>query len=216
MEFLEFVRGPGLQVAMTVFVIGVIWRLAALLLRPQPRDLSVGRGGRLWGALVTIVRRSWSSASFREKTSVPYTIAWAFHLGLFVIVVGGTPHILFFGDLMGLTWPGLPKGVIDIVAGVTLGALIFALWRRVTHPVRRMLSGVDDYVSWALTTATVLTGLLATSGLGARYETLLAVHILSFELLLVWFPWGKLMHAFLFVGARGATGARFAHRGAPT
>ncbi len=41
----------------------------------------------------------------------------------------------------------------------------------------------------------------------------LAVHLLSLELLLIWFPFGKLMHAFLFAFSRGATGIRFSHRG---
>lgn len=60
----------------------------------------------------------------------------------------------------------------------------------------------------------VMTGLAATSHLGARYETLLGLHILSICLFLIWFPFGKLMHAFLFVLSRGATAARFKHRGA--
>ena len=41
----------------------------------------------------------------------------------------------------------------------------------------------------------------------------LAMHLLSLELLLVWFPFGKLMHAVLFAFSRGATGLRFSHRG---
>ena len=45
------------------------------------------------------------------------------------------------------------------------------------------------------------------------YPIPLAIHLLSVELLLIWFPFGKLMHAFLFVFSRGATGMRFSHRG---
>ena len=45
------------------------------------------------------------------------------------------------------------------------------------------------------------------------YEGPLAVHLLALELLLVWFPMGKLMHAVLFAFSRGATGIRFGHRG---
>jgi hypothetical protein len=36
---------------------------------------------------------------------------------------------------------------------------------------------------------------------------------LSLELLLIWFPFGKLMHAVWFALSRGATGIRFSHRG---
>ena len=34
------------------------------------------------------------------------------------------------------------------------------------------------------------------------YRNPLAIHLLSLELLLVWFPFGKLMHAFLFLPGR--------------
>ena len=45
------------------------------------------------------------------------------------------------------------------------------------------------------------------------YDGPLAVHLLTLELLLIWFPFGKLMHAVLFAFSRGATGVRFSHRG---
>jgi hypothetical protein len=45
------------------------------------------------------------------------------------------------------------------------------------------------------------------------YRGPVAVHLLSVELFLIWFPFGKLAHAFLFAFARGATGMRFRRRG---
>jgi nitrate reductase gamma subunit len=46
-----------------------------------------------------------------------------------------------------------------------------------------------------------------------RYETVLALHILSICLLLVWFPFGKLMHALFIWPSRYKVGAAFARRG---
>jgi nitrate reductase gamma subunit len=60
----------------------------------------------------------------------------------------------------------------------------------------------------------VLTGIVATTHLGARYETLLALHILSVALLLIYLPFGKLMHFFLVFVTRSQTGAHLNHRGA--
>ena len=59
-----------------------------------------------------------------------------------------------------------------------------------------------------------VTGVAAASHLGARYETLLAIHILSVALLLIWLPFGKLMHFFLVFVTRSQTGAHLSHRGA--
>jgi nitrate reductase gamma subunit len=86
--------------------------------------------------------------------------------------------------------------------------------RRMRHPVLRLISNFDDYFSWLVTALPVATGLLAVSHFGARYETLLAVHILSFEVFLVWFPFGKLMHSIIAFGSRYTTGATFTRRGA--
>jgi nitrate reductase gamma subunit len=45
------------------------------------------------------------------------------------------------------------------------------------------------------------------------YRGPLAVHLLTLELLLIWFPFGKLVHAVLYPFSRGATSIRFSHRG---
>lgn len=216
MELLDFARGPALKFALAVFVLGTLWRLVGVLLLPRMRDLSPAREGApapIAGALRTIVRRMWPRAEFVQRTLFTTINSYVFHIGLAVVVFGLAPHILFIRNLIGLHWPALPSNLVFGVGVITLAALFAALARRLTHPVTRLLSHSGDYLSWFVTTLPVLTGLLATSHLGARYETLLALHVLSIAAFLIWFPFGKLMHAFLFVFSRGATGMRFSHRG---
>jgi hypothetical protein len=43
---------------------------------------------------------------------------------------------------------------------------------------------------------------------------LLALHLFTLELLLVWFPFGKLAHALLAFASRARTGAEFTRKGA--
>ena len=116
--------------------------------------------------------------------------------------------------MFGVSWPGLPNGLIFGIGALTAASLVAALAYRLTSPVLKLISRANDYISWFLTFLPVVTGLAAASHIGARYETLLALHILSICAFLIWFPFGKLMHAFLFVFSRGATGIRFRHRGA--
>lgn len=216
MDLLDFARGPALTVALAVFVLGTLWRLVGVLLLPRLRDLSPARDGApapLTGALRTIVRRMWPRPEFAQATLFVTLNSYVFHIGLAVVVFGLAPHILFIRNLTGLSWPALPSNIVYGVGVITLFALFAVLARRLTHPVVRLLSHSGDYLSWLLTTLPVATGLLATSHLGARYETLLALHILSIAAFLIWFPFGKLMHAVLFVFSRGATGMRFSHRG---
>ncbi len=62
----------------------------------------------------------------------------------------------------------------------------------------------------------LVTGLLIPVRLGVRYETLLAIHILSVVVLMVWLPFGKLGHTFLVFITRGTTGMVLERRGART
>jgi nitrate reductase gamma subunit len=217
MTLLEFARGPAMQWSLIILAVGVLWRITGIVLLRHKTDHSEPRQGGKWlGALKMIGSRSWSAPAFRSRTLYSNLIGYAFHIGLAIVVFGFLPHILFIKDVTGLSWPNLPNGVIYVAGVVTMAALIAALVRRMTHPVLRMLSNFDDYASWVITILPVATGLAAVAHLGARYETLLALHILSFQLLLVWLPFGKLGHSFLVFMARGTTGMNFARRGART
>jgi nitrate reductase gamma subunit len=215
MEFLEFARGEGLRIAVLVFSAGLIWRLLHLFLTVKKTDLSEARqGGERAGGFRTIFSRFMHHEPFRERTRNGTIIAYTFHIGLAMIFLGGAPHILFIESFSGLSWSPLPTIVIHLTAAVTLGALLAAFVRRLRHPVLQLLSNFDDYFSWLITTLPVITGLMAVAHVGARYETLLAIHILSFEAFLIWFPFGKLMHSFIAFGSRYTTGVTFTRRGA--
>ncbi|MDH3612379.1 MAG: nitrate reductase [Gammaproteobacteria bacterium] len=215
MELLDFARGPGLQLAVTIFVVGLLWRLVHLFLTLKKTDLSEARqGGEVRGGIKTIFSRFLHHEPFRERTRNGTIIAYTMHVGLATVILGGAPHILFIESFSGLEWAPLPSIVIHVAAALTLAALLIGLGRRLQHPVLKMLSNFDDYFSWLVTTLPVITGLLAVAHVGARYETLLALHILSFDVFLIWFPFGKLMHSIIVFGSRYTTGVTFTRRGA--
>jgi nitrate reductase gamma subunit len=96
-----------------------------------------------------------------------------------------------------------------------MAALLAVLVHRIVNPVKRLISNFDDYFSWFVTIAPLMTGMAAFSHLGGwPYERVLAFHLLSVQLLLIWFPFGKLMHSFTIFAARGATGLIFERKGA--
>ncbi len=224
MTLLEFARGPALAFALTVFVVGTLWRLVGVLSRPRMRDLSPARTGMPpnWvGAWHAIVRGMWPRKEFARTTRFTVVNGYVFHIGLALVFFGYAPHIAFVRRLTGLAWPALPDPVMYLAAGATIISLLMALVMRMTDPVRRLISNADDKITWTVTFLPLLTGMAVMAEPSAAmltrdhaiYGGPLAVHLLSLELLLVWFPFGKLMHAFLFVFSRGATGVRFNHRG---
>jgi len=217
MELLEFARGPALTFALTVFVAGVFFRIAVIAFLWRTKDSSVGsRRERpaFLAALQEIGRRMWPLSPYRQRTLFNLINGYVFHIGLAIIVFLLLPHILFIKDLTGLYWGHLPNNVIYAISIVTLISLIAALVMRLGNPAQRIISTFDDYAAWFVTFLPVLTGIIATTHLGARYETLLALHILSVVLLLIYLPFGKLMHFFLVFVTRSQTGAHLNHRGA--
>jgi nitrate reductase gamma subunit len=217
MTLLDFARGPALKVAIAVFCLGVAWRIVGIALLRIRRDMNRPRASVLkflGSGLLTSATRSLPHREFIGRTGAGEALGYSYHMGLFALVLLFTPHILFLGSLFGITWPGLPSSIITVISVLTLTLFLAVLFRRLTNPVMRMLSNFDDYFSWFITMWVMVTGLAATAHFGARYETLLAVHILSVDVLLVWFPFGKLMHAFYIFPSRALNGALLARKGA--
>lgn len=216
MTLLDFARGPALQIAFAVFVFGVLWRLLSLLLLPWAREKSVARPGapsRVAAAAGSFLRHMWPARAYARTSLFAVLNGYVFHIGLAIIVFGLAQHILFLRGLFGVGWPSLPTSVVSVVAVITLASLVAALARRLASPVMRLISTSNDYLSWLVTVLPVATGLLAVSHLWLPYETLLAVHLLSVAAFLIWFPFGKLMHAFLVFLTRSETGVFYSRRG---
>ncbi len=224
MDLLDFARGPGWAFALAVLALGTLWRLIGVLRRPARPDLSAPREGapsKTRAAFEAIASGLWPRSAFGPSARIRSFNAYAFHVGLVLIVFGYAPHIAFVQRLVGVGWPALPDVVMVLASAVTMLTLLIALWLRVADPVLRQISRPDDLISWAVTFLPIFTGMAVMAGPSDAvllrdhviYRAPLAVHLLSLELLMIWFPFGKLMHAVLFAFSRGATGIRFRHRG---
>lgn len=212
---LDFARGPAMQWALIIFVFGMVWRLVGVWGLRHKADHSQPRATQgVWKrGLRAVFARILPYPEFAPKVQGQYWISYVFHLGFFIVLLFFVPHILFFEDILGFGWPGLPNNVIFFVGGITVAALIVALIKRILNPVTRMMSNFDDYFAWFVTIAPVATGLLVNANLIPSYEVMLAIHILSFQLLLIYLPFGKLMHGFWLMVSRWTTAVRFARRG---
>ena len=218
MDLLEFARGPALQWGAYILVAGSIWRIVGIWLLKEKPDFSEPRKrGGLGGALKVIYTRAFTADPFKAATLYPKILAYVQHIGLFAVVFLFVPHIMFFQGFLGFGWPGLPNSVIYVLGVAAVVGSFALLVRRVTHPVLRLISNFDDYFSGFVAVFPFLTGLfIPVRPSFIRYEDLLAIHILSVVLLMVWLPFGKLGHTFLVFITRGTTGMVFERRGAKT
>jgi len=81
MELLDFVRGPALQVAVIVFVAGLLWRLMHILLAAKKVDISEPRQeGARAGGIRAIFSRFLHHRPFRQRTFNSTIIAYSWRL----------------------------------------------------------------------------------------------------------------------------------------
>ncbi|MCB1527397.1 MAG: hypothetical protein KDJ45_06825 [Hyphomicrobiaceae bacterium] len=212
---IAFIEGPLWYLALAVFLAGVAWRLIVLLTMKRSSDLSkqrTGTGG-MAGALKAIIVHSIPHGGNASRTVYNFVTGYLFHIGLFVLVLFAAPHVDFIQErLIGteIGWPKLPHWGFIVAAEAAFAGLILLYMRRLTDPVRKVLSDVDDHIGAWLLFIVMLTGCLA---LQEAHAGLRAFHMLTVEMLLIYFPFSRLMHAFTFVFARARTGATYGRRG---
>jgi nitrate reductase gamma subunit len=212
-ELLTWVRGPGFQIATIIFVLGIMLRLFEILMLGRKANLAEAKGSEMSSGLRTVFSRTLPDPSTFKRSAFTITAGYIFHIGLFVVIFLFAPHILLFKDIIGFGWPALPSTVIDATAVVTIITLVIVLVHRLRDPVKRFLSTFDDYLGWFVTILPLVTGYIAFHRIGMSAPSLIAIHILSVELLMVVFPFTKLMHMFTLILARWYNGAISGYRG---
>jgi nitrate reductase gamma subunit len=212
-EFLSWVRGPGFQIATIIFIAGIVIRLLETFMLGRPPNLAEAKGSAMSCGLKTIVTRSVPNVSKLRHASFTITAGYIFHIGLLVTLFFFAPHILLFKDITGFSWASLPTPIIDALTVVSIIALLAVLVHRLTSKVLRHLTNIEDWLVWFVTIAPLVSGYIAFHRIGGSAPSLLAIHILSVELLMIVFPFTKLMHAFTLFFARWYNGAISGYRG---
>ena len=214
MTLLDFARGPAMQWSLVIFTIGICWRLVGIFLLHRKRDLSQSRRKTaLQDGTRAVVMRSLPPHELEKNIVFQHVTGYLWHVGFFVTILFFGPHIPFFKSILGFGWPHVSNVIVMIAAAVTLSVLVMLLVRRMLHPVLQNISTSDDYISVIVTILPLITGLMSYANIGFIKETNLALHIMSFQLVLLWFPFGKLMHLFLVFPSRFRVGAAFGRRG---
>ena len=198
--------------AALAFVGGLIWRLLGYLRTPMPLPAAVtpaptsdaGAAARVAGDVLLF------PALFRADKAL-WAGAWAFHAALWVILLR---HLRYFTYPV----PGVSVALSPVAlwAGYLFGlSALFLFWRRLALPRTLYLSGLPDYF------ALILMGLIAGTGILVKYwlhvnlvdvkaftlglltlrptappqHPLFLVHFLLVVLLMLYFPFSKLLHA---------------------
>jgi nitrate reductase gamma subunit len=207
----ELARGPLVWVALIVFIGGTVYRAVQLfhLTRKKERARCPSGGiraispeERKFKAVVALQN------SLIGKHPVMAIVSAVFHFCLFVVPVFTHAHNVLLRESWGISFFSLPDRLIDILTAVVLLGAFFFLMRRLVVPRVRAVSGLGDYTVLLLAAAPFLTGFIAYRQWG-DYRTIVTIHILAGELMLVAIPFTKLAHMVFFFFARIFFGSEF-------
>ena len=207
----NFIDGVFWNFSLAVFSIGILWKLASIMLGKKVTDLSVARDSASKGAMRTLFSRFIPDRGMWSKIKLQVVAGYLFHLGLFALIFFAAPHIRFLDEhFLGFSWPALPRWGFIVAAEFAFLGLILLWLHRLFSPVSRLISTADDYIASFLTFVVMLTGCLA---LLESFTELRLLHRFFVELFLIYFPFSQLMHTFTFIPSRMFTGAWFGRRG---
>jgi len=217
-EILRFARGPLFQIALLVFVAGMVFRLIRIRLLGWSKDRVPNKGSKFGGVVKTYLKGliilpfiPWVKNTF-SKNPIVYLAGFIFHIGLFVIIFLGTAHMLVWKSLLGFGWATLPTPIIDWLAAVTIIAIIALAINRIVNPVLRKISGVPEWLNLIFVFIPFITGYMMYHHLWFQYEMLYSLHMFSVDWLLIWIPMSRISHFMFYFFSRTIHGAQFGKR----
>lgn len=212
-ELLSWLRGPGFQISVSLFVFGLVYRISQNLALGRKANLATPRGHSFASGLNTIWRRSFFHEGMSYRGYFTLIAGYTFHLGFLITLFFLSQHIGLFRRVLGFGWPALPPAIIDITALVGMAALIAVLIHRLQDSVVRKLADYQDYIAWALTFLPLASGFILVHPMDMSYTLLLCIHIICVEMLLIAIPFTKLSHMVSIFIARWYNGAIAGYRG---
>jgi nitrate reductase gamma subunit len=198
-----YIRGPMVWVALLVFVLGsafqilrffLLSRKAALSIPKLPRDVQPRKQPRAVRIAEIVYQLKHSVFAIHPLTMAVSTL---FHLCLMLLPLFLLGHNELIELSIGMRLPSFPEYISDGFTLIVLFCCAFFLIRRVALARVRAISDLSDYLVLALATVPFLSGFLAYHQI-FDYHTMIIVHMISGELMLVAIPFTKLTHMTFF------------------
>jgi nitrate reductase gamma subunit len=198
--WIDFARGPLFRVALTAMVLGLAYRIGVTVLqiagawrRAEDR--------RLPGREIAATTLAWLVPVRLLRSRPIYSVAsFLFHLGIIGVPLFLLGHVAMLSGFLPAGWPTLSPAVADTLTLACLAALLVLLAGRLVVRSARNLTRLQDALILVILLLTVLFGFLAAhptvSPFAAR--SILLLHILCGDLVLVLIPTTKIAHCVLY------------------
>lgn len=214
----DFLIGPMLAVSLVIFIGGVAYRVRQFFsltrevrINPStlPKVISDAVENREKDEFLRIDSATDMLMKWRIRLKrtilgkAPFFSAATilFHTLLIVLPFVTPGHNILLDDYFGINLPTLSESTVDnlTLVFILLGGFFFV--RRIVVARVRSVTTYRDWIAWLVTVAPFITGYLAFHQT-FDYDTLLLLHIICGELMLIAIPFTKLVHMPFFFFAR--------------
>jgi nitrate reductase gamma subunit len=197
----DFIRGPLVSIAFALFILGLILQLVQFFKLTKKKEWvypplevkSEKKSAWQWvdSCLASLNGTLW-------KTDPLMTIVTSvFHVFLIAVPIFLLGHNILLDQSWGLSLWSLPELITDILTLVIFVCVAFFLGRRLFLARVRAITTLYDYVILLIAVAPFLTGYFAYHQ-WFNYDTVMTLHILAGEVMLITIPFTKLGHMVFF------------------
>jgi len=210
--FYNLMRGPLVWIAFLVFIGGSIYQVRNLILLAKKEKvvypyMSLKFTLRsLFHWLVPFASVNW------RRHPVITIVTFIFHIGIVILPIFVLGHIVLIKESWGIRWWNISEGWGDILTLFVIGGSIFFFLRRIFAPEVRFVTFYSDYLILAVTFMPFLTGFLAYHQLLLPNKTMVILHMLFGEIMLISVPFTRIIHMFYFFLTRAYMGSDQGYR----
>lgn len=204
----DFLTGPALYLSAGACLAGLAYQTISLLFLSSKKSVNRSKFG-------CETRKSSNYPSvhaIRQKINQIHSLllsrnlflaaaSMAFHAALLVTPLFLLSHNIMIHACWGVKMPSLPEKIADVFTMIVLISAAFLLSRRIFKEEVRALTGLRDWMLMGAVLLPFITGFMAYHSIG-DYDTVMLIHILAGELLLVLIGWTRLGHGIFFVFGR--------------
>ena len=201
----ELVRGPLVWVSLIVFVLGTVFQIFRFFtlsreagisphvpLQPPKKDRPKWYSpARLTG----LIKKAGNT--ILAVSPVTIIVSTIFHVLLIFVPLFLLGHNELVELTLGISLPSVSEHVSDLLTFLVLLCCAFFLYRRIFLSRVRAITSFYDYLVLALATVPFLSGFLAYHQI-YDYRTIMIIHMLSGELMIMAIPFTKLTHMIFF------------------
>lgn len=203
-HWLEWARGPAFIFSLFFMILGLVrhlaltlWNMVQTWRRAGDKNLPIYQ---IWQSTL-----QWLLPLGRIRQNPLFSLtSMIFHIAILIVPLFLAGHIALWFRNTGLSWPAIPNALADILTVVAVIMAAALVVQRLSAKSTRVLSRLQDYILPPVIALPFISGFLVMHPAfnPFSYSTVLFIHVMSANLIMVLIPLTKLTHVVLLPGVQ--------------